>query len=204
VLERLSTPKEGQMVGHVVVCSVALTAGILLPLRAGAQAVKIYGPNPEARECFDSARTAVDSGGTTRYALKACSGALEGGKLKTRDKAATHVNRGILSMALTDYGKALEDFDAAMDLHPSYGAIYVNRGNVFFIREAYDDAIAEYTKALEAEMAEYQVAYLNRGMAHETLGHWEAAEADYRRALALVPDWGLAISKLARVLAKKN
>ena len=122
----------------------------------------------------------------------------------TRDKAATYVNRGILSMALAEYGKALEDFDGAMLLHPSYGAIYLNRGNVFFIRDAYDDAIAQYTKALEAEMVEYQVAYLNRGMAHEILGHFDAAEADYRQALALAPEWGLAISKLARVLGKQH
>jgi len=192
------------MVGHVVVCSAVLTTGLLLPLRANAQAVKIYGLDRDARECFVSARTAVAFGQTSPFALTSCTTALQGGNLTSRDKAATHVNRGILSMALDDHGTALQDFDAATDLHPRHGAIYVNRGNVFFLRDAYDDAIAEYTKALGAEMVEYQVAYLNRGMAHETLGHWEAAEADYRRALALDSDWGLAISKLARVLAKRN
>ncbi len=192
------------MIGHVVVCLAVLTTGLLLTLRANAQAVRIYGSDTDARVCFDSARTAVDFGATSQSALASCSNALEGGNLKTKDRAATHVNRGILSMALGDYEKALQDFDAAMHLHPGYGAIYVNRGNVFFIHDAYDDAIAEYTQALGAEMSEYQVAYLNRGMAHETLGHWEAAEADYRRALALDPNWGLAISKLARVLGKRN
>ncbi len=72
------------------------------------------------------------------------------------------------------------------------------------LHDGYDSAIGEYTKALAAEMDEYQVAYLNRGMAHEILGHLEAAEADYRRALELAPEWGLAISKLARVLVKQN
>ena len=121
------------MIGHVIVCSVVLTTGLLLPLRADAQAVMIYGRDPDARQCFDSARRAVDFGGTSRSALTSCTDALEGGNLRTKDRAATHVNRGILSMALSDYEKALQDFDAAMDLHPGYGAIYVNRGNVFFI-----------------------------------------------------------------------
>jgi tetratricopeptide (TPR) repeat protein len=129
---------------------------------------------------------------------------LESGKLSTKDKAATHVNRGILSMALEEYGSALGDFDAAAELHPDYGAIYLNRGNIFFIQESYDRAIAEYTKALAAEMDEPQVAYLNRGMAYETLAHWEAAAADYRGALELDPQWGVAISKLAGVSAKLN
>ena len=192
------------MIGHVVVCSAVLTTGLLFPLRADSQALRIYGPDLDARECFDSARTAVDFGQISRFALTSCTAALEGGNLKTKDTAATHVNRGILSMALGDYGSALQDLDAAMDLYPRYGAIYLNRGNVFFLRDAYDDAIAEYTKALRAEMVEYQVAFLNRGMAYEALGHLEAAEADYRRALALDSEWGLAISKLARVLAKRN
>ncbi len=193
------------MIGHVVVCSVVVTTGLLLlPPRGHAQSIRIYGPDPDARECFHSARKAVDFGDTTQYARKSCTTALEAGKLQTKDEAATHVNRGILSMSLKEYGRALEDFDAAMDLYPSYGAIYVNRGNIFFIRDSHDSAITEYTKALEAEMKEYQVAYLNRGMAHEILGHWDAAETDYRRALALAPEWGLAFSKLARVLGKRN
>ena len=192
------------MIGHVVVCLAVLTTGLLLPLRADAQAVRVYGSDSDARMCFDSARTAVDFGATSRPALTSCTNALQGGNLKIKDRAATHVNRGILSMALGDYEKALEDFDTATELHPGFGAIYVNRGNIFFIRDAYDDAIAEYTKALGAGMAEYQVAYLNRGMAHETLRNWEAAEHDYRQALALDPEWGLAISKLARLLVKRQ
>ena len=105
-------------------------------------------------------------------------------------------------MALEEYASALRDFDVAKSLYPDHGAIYVNRGNVLFIREDYDSAIEEYTRALGAEMSESQVAYLNRGMAHEILGHRDAAEDDYRQALELAPGWGLAISKLARVSSK--
>jgi tetratricopeptide (TPR) repeat protein len=188
----------------VVVGSVVAATLLLLPLGAGAQAIRTFGPDPDARSCFESARATAFFGGTTPYARTSCTSALASGELRTKDRAATHVNRGILSMALQEYSSAMGDFDAAMVLYPAYGAIYVNRGNVFFLHDSYDSAIAEYTEALAADMNEYQVAYLNRGMAHEILGHWEAAEADYRRALALAPEWGLAISKLARVLAKQN
>ena len=191
------------MIGRVAVCSVLFAIGLFLPLRGSAQAVKIYGVDSDARQCFDSARRAVAFGETTPFARNSCTTALAS-ELLTRDKAATYVNRGILSMALEEYGSALGDFDAAMVLHPEYGAIYVNRGNVFFIQDRYVSAIAEYTKAVAVEMDEYQVAYLNRGMAHEILGDLEAAEADYRRALELAPEWGIAISKLARVLAKQD
>ena len=191
------------MIGRVAVCSALFAIGLLLPLRGSAQSVRIYGADSDARQCFDSARRTVAFGETTPYARHSCTTALSN-KLQTRDRAATHVNRAILSMALEEYESALGDFDAAMVLHPEYGAIYVNRGNVFFIQDRYDSAIAEYTKAVAVEMDEYQVAYLNRGMANEILGHLEAAEADYRRALELAPEWGLVISKLARVLAKQD
>jgi tetratricopeptide (TPR) repeat protein len=191
------------MIGHVAVCSALFAIGLLLPLRGSAQAVRVYGVDSDARQCFDSARRAVTFGETTPFARRSCTTALAN-ELQTGDRAATHVNRGILSMALKKYPNALGDFEAAMVLHPEYGAIYVNRGNVFFIHDRYVSAIAEYTRALAAEMDEYQVAYLNRGMAHEVLGDLEAAEADYRRALELAPEWGLAISKLARVLAKQH
>jgi Tfp pilus assembly protein PilF len=75
---------------------------------------------------------------------------------------------------------------------------------VFFHQGAYDSAISEYTRALTSEMAEYQVAYLNRGMAHESIGHLSLAEDDYRQAVELAPTWGLALSKLARVMSKQN
>ena len=189
---------------HVIV-SVALTASFLLPpLQAIAQAVSIYGSDPAARECYDSARRAVDFDETLPYSLEPCTQALGQRKLKARDRAATLINRGILNAASKNHSKAIEDYDAARELYPSFGAIYVNRGNIFFLRETYDSAIVEYTKALEAEMSEYQVAHLNRGMAHENLGHYQDAEADYRRALTLAPNWLLAETKLARVLGKMN
>ena len=193
------------MACRVIVYSVVLTTGLFLqPLRTAARPAIIFGSNPEARECYDSAERAVDSGGTTPFALQACTQAIEQGGLETQDRAATFVNRGILRVALEDYEGAFLDYGAAMDLYPRYGAIYVNRGNIFFLRKSYDSAIAEYAKALEAEMSEYQVAHLNRGMAHEQLGHYKSAEADYRRALELAPGWSLAESKLARVLTKMN
>jgi tetratricopeptide (TPR) repeat protein len=189
---------------RVVIGSVVAATLFLLPLGANAQAITIFGPDPDARKCFESAKNAAEFGATTPYSRVSCTTALETGKLRTKDRAATHVNRGILSMNLQEYSSAIGDFDAARELYPRYGAIYVNRGNVFFIRDRFPSAIAEYTQALEAEMDEYQVAYLNRGMAHEMLGQFDAAEADYRQALALAPEWGLAISKLARVLGKQH
>jgi tetratricopeptide (TPR) repeat protein len=196
------------MVGRVLrilLLGMLVVVGLLLPTRrADAQSVRVYGNNPDAQLCFASARDAATFGLVGVSSRMPCSAALASGNLQPRAKAATHVNRGVVSIALGEHESALDDFDAAMRIHPDYGAIYLNRGNVFFIREFYDDAIAEYTKALDAEMDEVQVAYLNRGMAHEHLAQWDAAEADYRRALEIYPEWGVAMSKLDRLSDKRE
>jgi tetratricopeptide (TPR) repeat protein len=176
----------------------------LAPLQARAQSATIFGDDPDALRCYDNASYGVEMEGTTLGELLPCTRALAGDRLDIRDKAATYVNRGILSALLEDHETAMRDYDAAMRLHPSYGAIYVNRGNIFFLRKSYDEAIAEYTKALDADMSTYQVAYLNRGMTYEMLGRFKEAGNDYRRALEISPDWGQAVSKLARVIAKMN
>ena len=65
-------------------------------------------------------------------------------------------------------------------------------------------AIAEYNKALDLGLRQDYVAHLNRGMAYEKLGKFYEAEADYRQAIALAPEWNMAKSKLERVLIKIN
>ena len=177
---------------------------LLAPLSALAQSVTILGDNSAARECFFAAQLAVQMQTTSRSEVQTCSDALLGEILGLRDRAATFINRGILYVALEDYQSAVKDYAAAMRLYPEFGAIYVNRGNLYFLGEQYDTAIQEYDKALELGLKQESVAHLNRGMAYEKLGKFQQAEADYRQALALVPDWHVAKSKLERVLQKIN
>jgi tetratricopeptide (TPR) repeat protein len=202
-MKSAATQEANDMVRRVLARS-ALLAILLTPTPAAAQSLRIHGANPDAQRCFESAQQAVQFEQASPFERIPCGTALEASGLSAGDRSATYVNRGVISMALREYESALADFDAAMALHPSHGAIYLNRGNVFFRHGSYDSAISEYTRALASEMAEYQVAYLNRGMAHESLGNLAIAEDDYRQAVELAPTWGLALSKLARVMSKQN
>ena len=106
------------MRNHVIV-SVVLTASFLLPpLQAIAQAVSIYGSDPAARECYDSARRAVDFDETLPYSLEPCTQALGQRKLKARDRAATLINRGILNAASKNYSEAIGDYDTGAKMNP--------------------------------------------------------------------------------------
>jgi tetratricopeptide (TPR) repeat protein len=62
----------------------------------------------------------------------------------------------------------------------------------------YDQAIADYTKAIELK-PDYAQAYTNRGLENEKLGQRDKAIADYHQALSLAPDTKLAQEGLTRL-----
>ena len=62
-------------------------------------------------------------------------------------------------------------------------------------------AIADYTRAIELD-ANFALAYLNRGIAHEQRGDTSAAAKDYRQSLAIDPAAEAAQGRLKRLQSK--
>lgn len=169
-----------------------------------AQSVSVFGADNDARACYQAARTAALIDGADDAALARCTRALDHGRLKLRDRAATYVNRGVLRAKLEKYVEALSDYNHAANLRPQLAEIYVNRGNVHYLTRAFDKAIEEYTQALALDTGAAPVAYVNRGMSHEKLGMGADALADYRKAVELAPEWRIAQRKLAALLTRQR
>jgi tetratricopeptide (TPR) repeat protein len=66
----------------------------------------------------------------------------------------------------------------------SLAAAYVNRGNAYHNRAEYDQAIADYSNAIQIN-PKYAEAYNNRGASHEKKQDKGKAIADYRMALSI-------------------
>ena len=69
----------------------------------------------------------------------------------------------------------------------SSASAYVDRGNSYREQEKYDEAIADYTTAIEID-PDYAWAYNNRGVAYDNQGKYDLAIADYTTAIELDPD----------------
>jgi hypothetical protein len=71
----------------------------------------------------------------------------------------------------------------------AYGVerIYTNRGNKLFQLRRYDEAIADFSKAI-AVFPTDELVYGNRGMSYYYLGKYQEAIQDFNRALAIKPD----------------
>ncbi len=163
------------------------------------QGMMVLGGNSYAVECFQQARLAAGANKMAAGGVEFCDHALQYGSLKRGDRVATLVNRGIVHAALGRLDRAAADYASALKLDDQLPEVYLNRGNLWFLVQYFQEAIDEYNMALELKLPQAEIAYLNRGMAFENLGMLQNAEEDYLRSLEIQPDWGFALEKLERV-----
>jgi tetratricopeptide (TPR) repeat protein len=171
-----------------VIAIVAVTAST-----AAAQGVTVIGGG-QARACYTAARME----GPDPRAVQVCDSALAHELLRRRDRAATHVNRGILLLRERDGARALADFDAAIALMPNLAEGHVNRGAALILLDRPRDAIAALNRGLEKQTAEPWTAHFNRATAREMLGDISGAYADLQQAAGLNPTWDLPKKELER------
>lgn len=75
-------------------------------------------------------------------------------------------------------------------------AAYMNRAAVRTTQRLYEEAIADYSEALERN-ADLTAAYNNRGILYTALGENDDAQADFEQALVTAPDSLLALNNIA-------
>ena len=173
---------------------------LFIPAMTYSQSMQVMGGEQSAKNCYMAANIASLTHIASSQDIKECTFALDNTSLRLNDRVATLINRGIIYVALEEFDKAIKDYDRAYKISPDIAEIHVNRGNMLFMNRIFEQAIAEYTRAIELEFSKQHIAYFNRGLTYEKLGEFDNAEADYRRALELYPDWYRARNKLERLL----
>lgn len=154
---------------------------------------------PQAVECFQKA----EAGSTDP---RVCNEALKDPGLLERDRASTLVNRGVIFNNARKVESALADFAAALAIDPDIPEAYLNRGNSKFFQGKPDEAIADFTRAIDLKIDRIAAAYYNRALAYAAQGRFEEAKADIQAALAADPSLKQANDQLAainRILAGK-
>jgi len=179
----------------------AAAAAVALLASSPSNAASVMSAGQTVQEdCFRAAQTQARTSLTERelrLGLAACDAAL------TRDmsqlaRAGTLVNHGILQAAAGRTDAAIADFDAGLARDPGLSAAYMNRGGVFLKAGRYNEARADFDRAIDLGTADMHVAYFNRGEAQEASGNLVAAYHDYRKAQELAPDFKPASLELAR------
>lgn len=166
----------------------------MLAATAAHAAVTVFGGGM-ARECY----VGVESFAPARETLEMCDLALTQERLNARDRAATHVNRGILHMRAGRMEMALRDYERSARIKPDLADAQVNRGAALYNLSRYPEAMEALNRGVEAEnLNARSIAFYNRGLTHEKLGDVEAAYYDFSTALELNPMFELASRQLER------
>lgn len=188
------------MISLRFILQVSLTVFVFLPITAYTQSMSVIGGGSYARNCYMASTLAIQLNSASDADIQECDQAILHGRLTRKDLLATYVNRGILYGAMEDYQRALKDYRTAIDLGPQTGEVYVNLGNLYLLSQKYDVAIRQYTTAIELTLTKNHIAHFNRAMAYENNKEFGNAEADYRRAIELSPDWVLPQLRLERLI----
>jgi tetratricopeptide (TPR) repeat protein len=133
--------------------------------------------------------TAAFDGDSSPTALQTCSRSINEEVVPLHDRAATHVNRGILLMRNRNFSAALDDFQRAVELQPDLGEAYANRGSALVVEGRFQEAIADFDRALALGLQQPERTYFNRAVAREWVDDYKGAYLDYRKAAQLNPEW---------------
>jgi tetratricopeptide (TPR) repeat protein len=183
--------------------STAIGAAVLALLLAAAPAsaaITILGGGL-GRGCYEAAEFNRE----TRFSLELCTRALNEEALSRRDRAATHVNRGIIYMRARDLAAALADYDRALAIDPGLGEAHVNRGIALLHMGGRDvEAVDAFTRGLALKPSRPEIAYYSRAVANELLGNVRAAYEDYQAAASARPGWEEPVEQLKRFSVERR
>jgi tetratricopeptide (TPR) repeat protein len=172
---------------------VTVLAGLLAAQPAFAGAVTVLGEGL-AHNCYKAAEFPQ----LNQDGIEQCTTALDHQALSPHDRASTYVNRGILLASAGRIAAALADYNSGLRLEPKLAEAYIDRGAALLTQKHYRAAITDFNEGLELGPRSPHIAYYDRAIARERIGDIRGAYHDYKKAVELVPNFGLARQQLSR------
>mgnify|MGYP003626425075 CR=1 FL=1 len=226
LMEKITRPLAMSLLAGLLVAVPSMSPSVQADTaRAEAAALMSAGADAIEQGRFDKAAAAfsnaLDSGGLTvegralayhhrgvafqkvgrpDAAIADYSRAIDTNALPANVLARAHYNRGIAYGMSAMPREAEQDYLKTVELAPDYAAAHHNLANLERRRGAYDKAIAHYSAAIENMSGKARkLPLFGRALALEQTGDLESAAADLRRAVALDPEFDLAVSKLSTI-----
>lgn len=117
---------------------------------------------------------------------------------------AAWINRAVLEFENGNADAAIADLSHALDVSEN-ATIRYNRGFAYQSQERWQEAIADFTRALELSNDDAQEILYQRGVCHAKLGNAALARQDFDAHLAMGPsDYGDEISQLGLLRTNKQ
>ena len=114
--------------------------------------------------------------------ISGCSAAIQAGQDNPRRLATAFNNRGVAHKFKGEYDRALEDYDQAILLNPSFANAYNNRGVIYRLKGEYDRATRDYDQAIWLDR-NVPAFFYNRAIAYSEKQGYDRALADFNAVL---------------------
>src|SRR5688572_29633388 len=124
--------------------------------------------------------------------ISVCTAIIQSGRIRGRELAVAHTNRGAAFVALLDYDRALKDFEDAVRVDGTFAKAFANRGAVHGAKQDFDRAIEDFTRVIALEPRSAH-AFADRAGMHRLKGEYERAISDYSQAIQIDPAFTEAI-----------
>lgn len=85
--------------------------------------------------------------------------------------------------ALKDFDNAIKNYSKALEIKPTKGSTYFNRGVTYSLLRQHENAIRDYTNVLQYAPEQAPMAHLNRGISYIELQKRQEAIADFQKTL---------------------
>ena len=114
--------------------------------------------------------------------------------MPTAPTAQGNFDAGRQEEAQGNKDRALDYYNQAIRIDPSFGSAYTARGNVYLDKKDYDKAVADFTRAIQLLPYNYEPlmgrgqAYANKGYDNSQPGLYDTAIQDFNQALKLKPN----------------
>ena len=133
--------------------------------------------------------------------ISGCSAVIQAGQDSPKRLATAFNNRGVAYKVKGEYDRALEDYDRAILLNPSFANAYNNRGVIYRLKGEYDRAIKDYDEAIWLD-SNVPASFYNRGIAYSETQDYDNALGDFDVVLRFNPKNALAL--YARGIVRLN
>ena len=128
-------------------------------------------------------------------------------EISPESSASIYADRGAAYLLLSEYSKALNDFNTALKLNPRHANAHFKRGLIYAKlgkagnKSSFIKAVNDYTLAIETD-PNFADAFHARAISNYQQGYYKEAERDYLTTIKLLPDEGLAYLNLAKLYLK--
>ncbi|HOZ29295.1 MAG TPA: tetratricopeptide repeat protein [Bacteroidales bacterium] len=111
-------------------------------------------------------------------------------------------NAGYVLQQFGEIEKAIDEYNKVIELDSMYYQAYFNLGYLFVndVKD-YKKSLEYFSAAIKCDSSAYK-AFYNRGYTYELMGNYKLAEADYRTALKIMPNYDPAVEGLNLVIDK--